>query len=189
MKILLIDNYDSFTFNIVHALQKNKNIVVDVFRNNEITLAKANDYSKIVISPGPGLPADSGISCSIIKKYAATKSILGICLGHQAIASVFGASLFNMPHVIHGKATDTFITDTTDPLFKNIPNQIKTARYHSWMVTSIGLPDCFKIIAVDEQDRIMALSHIEYNLKGIQFHPESILTPHGQAIIDNWIAL
>lgn len=187
MKILVLDNYDSFTYNLVHALRKLTGDTVDVFRNDEISLDKVDEYNKIVLSPGPGVPADAGIMLDLIKRYAKTKSILGVCLGHQAIGQAFGAELINLPDVYHGVATDVKILKQQDPLFKDIPACIKAGRYHSWIVSNKGLPSCFEITAVDDEGQIMAISHKQYDVKGLQFHPESVLTEQGEKIIENWL--
>lgn len=187
MKILIIDNYDSFTYNLVHLLQQFPDIQLDVIRNDKITLEQVAGYDKILLSPGPGLPAEAGIMLDIIKRYAPTKPILGVCLGHQGIAEVFGGKLINLDKVMHGVATTTVITDKEEALFKGIPEKFLTGRYHSWSVDAASLPDTFKITAVDEKNSIMAISHTQYNVKGVQFHPESILTEYGKEIIGNWL--
>jgi anthranilate synthase component II len=186
-KILVIDNYDSFTYNLVYYIEKLTGISPSVFRNDEISLDDAGNYDKIVLSPGPGVPSDAGICIDLIKKYAATKSILGICLGHQAIGEAFGARIINLRSVYHGVATPVQITDDQEPLFANIPSTIIGGRYHSWVVSSEGLPDCLKITCEDESGIIMGISHKTCDVRGLQFHPESILTEHGMEIIANWI--
>lgn len=188
MKILVIDNYDSFTFNIVHYIEKNSSYNADVFRNNEITIDKVGEYDKILISPGPGLPHDAGISLDVIKRYHTSKSILGVCLGHQAIAVALGVKLKNLNNVYHGVA-DTISVLKEDLLFKNIPNQFKAGKYHSWVIDNNSLPDELEVTAVDGEQNIMAIKHKQYNLYGVQFHPESILTEHGEKIIYNWLNL
>ncbi len=185
-KILVFDNYDSFTYNLVHCIEKITGSRVDVYRNNEIALEKINDYSKIVLSPGPGLPNESGILLELIKTYAATKSIFGVCLGQQAIAEAFGGKLENLSHVFHGVATPISIIKE-DYLFKDVPNDFSGGRYHSWVVSYQNFPDCLDIIAKDYENKIMAVRHKEYDLRAVQFHPESVLTPEGEKIIANWL--
>ena len=186
-KILVIDNYDSFTYNLVYYIEKLTGNSPSVFRNDEISLEEVDDYEKILLSPGPGVPVDAGICIDLIRKYAPTKSILGICLGHQAIGEAFGAKILNLSSVYHGVATPIMITDANDPLFLNIPSSIIGGRYHSWVVSGNDLPDCFKITCKDETGIIMGISHKTYDVRGLQFHPESVLTEHGMDIIRNWI--
>ena len=186
MKIAVIDNYDSFTFNLVHYLEKN-NALVTVFRNDELEIDELLDYDKILLSPGPGLPNEAGILLKIIETYHKTKPILGICLGHQAIAEFFGAKLENQKSVTHGEADEIFKTDENEDLFKNISNPITVGRYHSWIVSNDNFPDELEITSVNNDNQIMSLRHKNYDIKGIQFHPESILTPNGETIIKNWI--
>jgi anthranilate synthase component 2 len=186
-KILVIDNYDSFTYNLVHYIEKLTGITPSVHRNDEIALEDVAGYEKILLSPGPGIPADAGICIDLIRKYASVKSILGICLGHQAIGEAFGARILNLSSVYHGLATPIVITDSNDPLFLNIPNSIIGGRYHSWVVSGIDLPDCFNITCQDETGIIMGISHKTYDVRGLQFHPESVLTEHGIDIIANWV--
>lgn len=186
-KILVIDNYDSFTYNLVYYIEKLTGIRPSVFRNDEITLEEAGGYEKILLSPGPGVPVDAGICIDLIKEYASTKSILGICLGHQAIGEAFGGEILNLSEVFHGIATPVIITDKNEPLFLNIPSSIAGGRYHSWVVSPDNLPDCLQITCKDETGIIMGLSHKTYDVKGLQFHPESVLTDHGIDIIANWV--
>jgi anthranilate synthase component II len=186
-KILVIDNYDSFTYNLVYYIEKLTGNTPSVFRNDEITLDDVAHYDKIVLSPGPGVPSDAGICIEVIKKYAATKSILGICLGHQAIGEAFGARIINLASVYHGVATPVKITDQQEPLFANIPSTIIGGRYHSWVVSGDELPDCLNISCEDESGMIMGISHKTCDVRGLQFHPESVLTEHGMDIISNWI--
>ena len=186
MKIVVIDNYDSFTYNLVHLLEKVCNYKIDVFQNDKISISKVAEYDKILLSPGPGLPNEAGILNEVIQKYAPTKSILGVCLGLQAIAEAFGGKLKNLENVYHGVATQITILKE-DTLFENCPRKFKVARYHSWVVDSNYLPNCFEIIAVDEARNIMAMKHKTYQVKGMQFHPESILSEYGEQIIKNWI--
>ena len=187
MKILLLDNYDSFTFNLFHLVEQFDGMETDVIRNDEIELRDVHRYDKIILSPGPGLPEEAGITMQVIDAYASCKSILGVCLGHQAIAQAFGARLFNLAEVQHGVSTLTTITDQNEILFKNIPRIFKTGRYHSWMVDQQKLPDCFHVIAVDHHQNIMALRHKTFDVCGIQFHPESVLSDHGKTLIGNWL--
>jgi anthranilate synthase component 2 len=186
-KILVIDNYDSFTYNLVHYIEKLTGICPSVMRNDEITLEEVNNYDKILLSPGPGIPSDAGICIDLIKRYAPSKSILGICLGHQAIGEAFGGTILNLSDVFHGIASPVTITDPGDFLFRGIPASIIAGRYHSWVVSGDNLPDCFTVTCKDEGGIIMGISHKEYDVRGLQFHPESILTEHGIEIISNWI--
>jgi anthranilate synthase component 2 len=186
MKILVFDNYDSFTYNLVHYLEKVTDALIEVHRNDEIELPEIERFDKILLSPGPGLPADAGILLDIIKAYASTKNILGVCLGHQAIAEAFGASLINLNEVFHGVATPVEILNK-DVLFENIPSQINVGRYHSWVVNKNDLPEELAITCVDELGNIMGIRHKTYNIHGVQFHPESILTEYGLEIIKNWV--
>jgi anthranilate synthase component 2 len=185
--ILVLDNYDSFTYNLVHLIEKITGIKPDVFLNDEIQLSEVNKYSKIILSPGPGVPDEAGVMLQLIKQFAATKNILGVCLGHQAIAQAFGAQLINLPNVFHGVATNCFSLNKITGLFKNIPQNFTAARYHSWAVGKNNFPDELEILAEDNSGIIMALKHKRYKVTGIQFHPESILTPLGETILRNWI--
>jgi len=186
-KILVIDNYDSFTYNLVHYIEKLTGISPSVFRNDKITLDDVDDYDKILLSPGPGIPVSAGICIDLIKRYAPSKSILGICLGHQAICEAFGGKIFNMSSVYHGIATPVSVTDINEQLFRNIPASFIAGRYHSWAVSVDDLPECFVVTCKDERGIIMGISHKNYDVRGLQFHPESILTDHGIEIISNWI--
>jgi anthranilate synthase component 2 len=186
-KILVIDNYDSFTYNLVHYITRLTGHKPDVFRNDEISLAEVNAYDKILLSPGPGIPVEAGICLDLIKRYAAEKSILGICLGHQAIGEAFGGTLTNLTEVFHGLATPVNITESSDPLFNGLPSTISAGRYHSWVVTKTTLPECLRITCEDEEGTIMGVSHKLYDVRGLQFHPESVLTEHGYDIMRNWI--
>lgn len=189
MKILLLDNYDSFTYNLRHLLLE-CDADVDVHRNDRITLEEVDAYDKILLSPGPGIPSEAGILLPIIKKYAPTKSILGICLGHQAIAEAFGGKLENLPQVFHGVRTNIRIEDSNEPLFRNMDNVFPVGRYHSWVVSKDSLPGCLQITATDCEDgMIMAISHKQYDVRGVQFHPESILTENGKKMIENWLTM
>jgi anthranilate synthase component 2 len=186
-KILVIDNYDSFTYNLVHYINQITGFQPDVFRNDEIGLPEVNGYEKILLSPGPGIPEEAGICLDLIRQYAPVKSILGICLGHQAIGQAFGGSLVNLTRVYHGLATPVTITESGDPLFSNIPGVIQAGRYHSWVVDNMNLPDCLMVTCKDDNDLIMGISHRHYDVRGLQFHPESVLTEFGIDIIKNWI--
>ncbi len=188
MKILVLDNYDSFTYNLVHYLEMSIDATIEVHRNDKINLDEVNRFDKIILSPGPGIPSEAGILIELIKKYAATKNILGVCLGQQAIAEAFGASLKNMNTVFHGVATPIKIL-TDDLLFKNIPKKINVGRYHSWIVDKNNFPEELEIIAISDDEEIMALKHKTYNVRGVQFHPESILTEYGLQLIKNWVNL
>ncbi|MCX6291687.1 MAG: aminodeoxychorismate/anthranilate synthase component II [Bacteroidetes bacterium] len=188
MKVLILDNYDSFTFNLFHLVEQFDGISTDVFKNDEITLEEINRYDKVILSPGPGLPAESGIMIPLIKEFSGVKPILGVCLGHQAIAVAFGGELFNMEKVQHGVSRITCVSDPAEKLFRNIPSEFKTGHYHSWMVSRKNLPACFHVTAVDRENRIMALRHRSYDLCSVQFHPESILTEHGKTLIGNWLS-
>jgi len=185
-KILVLDNYDSFTYNLVHYVEDVTGQKADVFRNNMIDIEAVDKYDIIILSPGPGLPKDAGIMPELIKRYAATKKILGICLGHQAIVESFGGSLYNLDKVYHGIATPVTI-DVEHKIFEGLENTIEVGRYHSWAVNSYDLPPCFNVIANDEKGVIMAVQHKEHNVTGIQFHPESILTPEGYSMIEKWL--
>jgi anthranilate synthase component 2 len=193
MKILVFDNYDSFTYNLVHVVEKILNQKVDIFRNDKITLDQVNDYDKIILSPGPGIPVEAGLLLPLIQQYAPIKSILGVCLGHQAIAEAFGGSLINLKNVFHGIATPIQLLknerDELPTIFNQLPEQITVGRYHSWVVNEDDLPEELTITARDESGLIMALQHKKYDVTGVQFHPESVLTPHGEAIIRNWLLL
>ncbi|MGL1885556.1 MAG: aminodeoxychorismate/anthranilate synthase component II [Reichenbachiella sp.] len=188
MKTLVLDNYDSFTYNLVHIIRELEGDEdLDVFRNDQIALEDVAKYDRILLSPGPGLPKDSGILMDTIKTYAPDKNILGVCLGHQAIAESFGGELYNLPNVLHGIATNVNIK-TDDALFKDIPEQFKICRYHSWAVDP-KQTGSIEVTAVDDNNEVMALVHPKYCVRGVQFHPESILTEHGMKMIDNWMKL
>lgn len=186
MNILVLDNYDSFTYNLVHYLGKVSDAAVEVHRNDRIGLEEIRRFDKVLLSPGPGLPRDAGIMNALIRTYAAEKSILGICLGQQAIAEAFGGSLINLEKVFHGVATTVSVT-ADDLLFRGIPRQFRAGRYHSWMVNRKDLPDVLEITAVDESGGIMALRHKQLDIRAVQFHPESILTEYGLQLIGNWL--
>ena len=185
-KILVIDNYDSFTYNLVHYLE-DLNCQVTVYRNDEFTIDEIKNFDKILLSPGPGIPDEAGLLKEVIKTYAATKSILGVCLGQQAIGEVFGGSLTNLEKVYHGVATNVNILIDDESLFDGLERQIEVGRYHSWVVNTADFPDILEITSVDESGQIMSLRHKTYDVRGVQFHPESVLTPNGKKILENWV--
>lgn len=186
-KILVFDNYDSFTYNLVQMIEKITNQSVDVYRNDEISLEEIEKYDKIILSPGPGIPEEAGILLDLIKKYAPTKSILGVCLGQQAIAEAFGGNLINLTEIFHGVATSSKTIRENVKLFKALPKEIEVGRYHSWAVNPENFPAELEITATDNDGMIMALQHRNYDVHGVQFHPESILTPDGEQIIRNFL--
>ena len=185
MKILLLDNYDSFTYNLLHVVKELGIKDVEIFRNDQIALSEIERFDKIILSPGPGIPEEAGLLLPIIKQYAPTKSILGVCLGHQAIGEAFGATLENLTDVYHGVQTPVHIIKD-DILFQNL-HEIPVGRYHSWVVSRNAFPECLEITAESQEGQIMALRHRMYDVHGIQFHPESVLTPQGKVIIQNFL--
>jgi anthranilate synthase component 2 len=185
-KIVIIDNYDSFTFNLVHYLEE-LDCEVTVLRNDEFELEELQSFDDIILSPGPGIPSESGLLNQVIVTYASSKKILGICLGQQAIGEVFGGSLLNLDKVYHGIATPINVLVDDEILFQNLPKQFEVGRYHSWVINPIDFPEDLEVTASAENGEIMAIRHKTYNVKGVQFHPESILTPHGKTILSNWI--
>jgi anthranilate synthase component II len=185
-KIVVIDNYDSFTYNLVHYLE-NLNCQVTVFRNDEFDIDELQQFDKILLSPGPGIPDEAGLLKEVIKTYAQTKSILGVCLGQQAIGEVFEGSLTNLEKVYHGVATTIKITNPDDILFKDLPNEFEVGRYHSWVVSNENFPNDLIITSIDENGQIMSLKHNKFDVRGVQFHPESVLTPNGKKILENWV--
>lgn len=187
MRVVLIDNYDSFTYNLSH-LMKELGVEVSVVRNDQFKMADLESYSKIVLSPGPGIPSEAGLLTDVIRTYAGRKPILGVCLGHQAIGEVFGARLENLSDVFHGVATPCHIV-ADDPLFSGLERDITVGRYHSWVVSRVQLPDCLEVTAISDEGQVMALRHREQNVRGIQFHPESVLTPEGRKMIQNFLFL
>lgn len=187
MNILVFDNYDSFTYNLVHLVEKILHNRVTVVRNDEIALEKVKEFDKIILSPGPGVPSEAGLLLPLIKAYASSKSILGVCLGHQAIGEAFGGSLINLDTVYHGVATDASIIVPTAKLFKGLPATIEVGRYHSWIVDEKTLPAELEITALDDNGYIMAMQHKTLDVMGVQFHPESVLTPVGETILRNWL--
>ncbi|HJS55083.1 MAG TPA: aminodeoxychorismate/anthranilate synthase component II [Chitinophagaceae bacterium] len=191
MKILVFDNYDSFTYNLVHLVEKITHQKVDVYRNDQIPLEKVKDYDKIILSPGPGIPVEAGLLLPLIKEYASSRSILGVCLGHQAIGEAFGGKLINLSSVFHGVATPVKVKSemlkVKSFLFEGLPEELEVGRYHSWVVSKEDFPDELEITAEDENGMIMGLQHKTYDVQGVQFHPESVLTPRGEDIIRNWL--
>lgn len=185
-KILVLDNYDSFVYNLVYLL-KEMGHDVDVFRNDKITLEEVAQYDKILLSPGPGIPEEAGIMLDLIREYAPTKSIFGVCLGHQAIGEAFGAKLHNMGDVLHGVTTKCVITDMTEKLFQGLPESIEVCRYHSWTVVPESMPEELKVTAVDENGFVLAEAHTTYDVRGVQFHPEAYLTEYGKEMLRNWL--
>lgn len=186
MRLALIDNYDSFTWNLFHYLEPLCSHI-QVYRNDEFDISQLLSYQRIVISPGPGMPSEVPILKKVILDLGQTIPILGVCLGHQAIVEAFGGSLKNLDTVWHGITRNTQIVDTNELLFKNLPKNIVTGHYHSWVVNPANLPNCLTITAQDTEGEIMAVSHKQLNIKGVQFHPESVLTPYGRKIIENWV--
>ena len=204
MKILVFDNYDSFTYNLVHLVQKIINDRVDVYRNDQIPLEKVKEYDKIILSPGPGVPVEAGLMLPLIKEYASSKCILGVCLGHQAIGEAFGGRLVNLSTVYHGVATPVRIVNgqlsmvnkknspftihhSRKNLFEGLPEQLEVGRYHSWVVSKENFPEELEITVEDDNGYIMGLQHKTYDVQGVQFHPESVLTPMGEKIMRNWL--
>ena len=204
MKILVFDNYDSFTYNLVHLVEKITHIKVDVYRNDQIPLEKVKEYDGIILSPGPGIPEEAGLLLPLIKEYASSKKILGVCLGHQAIGEAFGGKLINLSSVFHGVATPvkvgngqwSMVNEENSPLtihhsrlglFDSLPDTIEVGRYHSWVVSKEDFPEELEITAEDDNGMIMGLQHKRYNVQGVQFHPESVFTPRGEDIMRNWL--
>ena len=204
MKILVFDNYDSFTYNLVHLVEKITHEKVDVYRNDQLPLEKVKEYDKIILSPGPGIPEEAGLLLPLIKEYASSKSILGVCLGHQAIAQAFGGDLINLSSVFHGVATPVKVVNRESSvvsgvansrltfhvsrnLFDGLPEELEVGRYHSWVVSKENFPEELEITAEDESGMIMGLQHKTYDVQGVQFHPESVLTPMGEAMMRNWL--
>jgi len=193
MKILVFDNYDSFTYNLVHLVEKITHDKVEVYRNDQIPLEDVKKYDKIILSPGPGIPVEAGLLLPLIKEYASSKCILGVCLGHQAIGEAFGGKLVNLSTVYHGVATPVRVgsresgVGSDSPLFYGLPNEFEAGRYHSWIVSDENFPKELEITARDENNYIMGLQHKKYDVQGVQFHPESVLTPMGEQILQNWL--
>lgn len=189
MKILVFDNYDSFTYNLVHLVEKLTHSKVDVYRNDQIALEKVKDYDKIILSPGPGIPEEAGMLLPLIKEYASSKSILGVCLGHQAIGEAFGGKLENLSTVYHGIATGCEILKPDCKMFAGLESNIIIGRYHSWIVSDKDFPQELEVTARDSNGYIMAMQHRKFDIQGVQFHPESVLTPDGEKILKNWLNL
>lgn len=187
MKILVLDNYDSFTYNLVHIIRALGH-QPDVFRNDRILLDDVDRYDKILLSPGPGIPDEAGIMKQVISRYGPSKSILGICLGHQGIAEVYGATLYNIPKVLHGVTSMAQVKDKTETLFNGVASTFQCTHYHSWAVLPETINDNLKITATNDEGLIMGLSHIKHDVRGLQFHPESVMTPEGPKMIANWLA-
>lgn len=185
MKIVIIDNYDSFTYNLSHLL-KEQGAEVDVVRNDKFEFKDLEQYDKIVLSPGPGIPSEAGLLLDVIRTYAGRKPILGVCLGHQAIGEVFGASLENLKEVYHGVQTDGTQLGN-DYIFEGLPERVMMGRYHSWVVAKDSVPECLEVTAMSDDGEIMAMRHRQYDIHGIQFHPESVLTPEGKTIVGNFL--
>ncbi len=188
MKLLVLDNYDSFTYNLVHLIRElGFGDQMDIIRNDAITVKEVAAYDKILLSPGPGVPKDAGVMMDLIKTYSKSKSILGICLGHQGIAEAFGGTLINMKEVTHGIPLETIVIENSEVCFKDVPVRFETGRYHSWMVAKENFPEELTITATDDAGRIMGLTHKTLDIRGLQFHPESIMTQHGKTIMNNWL--
>jgi anthranilate synthase component 2 len=186
MKILVLDNYDSFTYNLVHIVRA-LGYQMDIYRNDKIALEDVKKYDKILLSPGPGIPDEAGIMKKLVSEYGPTKSILGICLGHQGIGEVYGASLFNIPKVLHGVTSVAEVKDNDEYLFKGVPTTFQATHYHSWAVVPETINGELKVTAVNNEGLVMGLRHKKYDVKGLQFHPESIMTPEGPKMIANWL--
>lgn len=188
MRILVLDNYDSFTYNLVHIIRElGYGAQTDVYRNDKITLPEVEKYDKILLSPGPGIPSEAGIMLDLIRQYGPAKSILGICLGHQGIGEVYGATLYNMKDVLHGVGTPVTISQPDDYIFQLVPERFTVCRYHSWAVEGSTVNGRLQISALDDEGIVMALRHLDHDVRGLQFHPESILTEHGKQMIKNWL--
>ncbi len=187
MNILIVDNYDSFTYNLVHLLESISGVNTEVIRNDASELDRFSSFDRIVLSPGPGLPADAGRMPALLKTGFVNKPVLGVCLGHQAIAECFGGALINLGSVMHGIATEMQVLDEDELLFKGLPVNFKIMHYHSWVVDASSLPSCLQITAKDQQGNIMGLRHKTLNYRGVQFHPESVLTEHGRTMMENWL--
>ena len=187
MHIVIIDNYDSFTYNLAHLVRE-LGATVTVFRNDQFELPQLEAFDKIILSPGPGIPSEAGLLLDVIRTYAGRKPMLGVCLGHQAIGEVFGGKLSNLSDVYHGVATNVTVLDhSATSLFAGLPDRVTIGRYHSWVVSKDGFPDCLEITAESDEGQIMGLRHRDYDIQGIQFHPESVLTPDGRQMIANWL--
>lgn len=186
MKLLVLDNYDSFTYNLVYIIRDlGYGAQMDIYRNDKISIDSVDLYDKVLLSPGPGVPEDAGIMPELLKRYSPTKDILGVCLGHQAIGEAFGSSLINLTEVVHGVASKVKIQP--DSLFEGVPETFTVGRYHSWVIDESTLPDSLEVIGKTPDGQIMAVRHSSYKVKGVQFHPESILTEHGVRMMQNWL--
>ncbi len=188
MKILVLDNYDSFTYNLVHIIRELGH-KPDIFRNDKIGLEEVKKYDKILLSPGPGIPDEAGSMKQIIKEYGPSKSILGVCLGHQGIAEVYGAVLYNIPQVLHGVTSKAIVIDPAEKIYKGLPESFEVTHYHSWAVVPESIPAELKVTAVNKDGLVMSLTHHSHDVRGVQFHPESVMTEHGKLIIENWIKI
>lgn len=186
MKILVLDNYDSFTYNLVHIIRE-LGYPVDIFRNDKISIEAVGTYDKILLSPGPGIPDEAGIMKQVIREYGPTKSVLGICLGHQGIGEVFGAQLYNIPKVLHGVTSTTEVIEKDEYLFKGVSDKFQSTHYHSWAVRADSITPDLKVTATNDEGLIMGLRHVRYDVRGLQFHPESVMTPEGPKMIRNWL--
>lgn len=186
MKVLILDNYDSFTYNLAHII-RHLRYEYEVHRNDKIGLEEIKRFDKILLSPGPGVPEEAGIMIDVIRNYQSSKSILGVCLGHQGIAEVYGGSLYNIPKVLHGVTSTATVVDQEENLFKDLPSSFQVTHYHSWAVVSGSLPPEVKVTAENEEGLIMGIRHTRFDVRGVQFHPESIMTPEGPRIIENWL--
>jgi anthranilate synthase component 2 len=186
MKILVLDNYDSFTYNLVHII-RGLGHAMDIFRNDKIALEEVKKYDKILLSPGPGVPDEAGIMKAVIKTYGPTKSILGVCLGHQGVGEVYGAKLFNIPKVLHGVTSETEVKDQDEYLFRGVTPKFQATHYHSWAVVPESIHGDLKVTATNSEGLVMGMRHVRYDVKGVQFHPESIMTPEGPKMIANWL--
>ena len=186
MRILVLDNYDSFTYNLVHIICE-LGYPMDIIRNDKISVEDVSRYDKILLSPGPGIPDEAGIMKQVITEYGPTKSILGICLGHQGIGEVFGATLFNIPKVLHGVTSVTEVTDPEEYLFRGVSGRFQSTHYHSWAVNKDSITDELQVTAVNDEGLVMGLRHVKYDVRGLQFHPESVMTPEGPKMIRNWL--
>jgi len=190
MKLLVLDNYDSFTYNLVHIVRElGYGKQMEIYRNDKITLDAVGAYDKIILSPGPGIPSEAGIMPALIRRYAPSKQILGVCLGHQGIAECFGANLHNMEEVLHGVATEARLLKQSDPIFEGVPSSFQVARYHSWTVLRNSINGQLDLLAEDDKGRVMAIKHTTHQVYGLQFHPESIISEQGIRIMQNWLGI
>jgi anthranilate synthase component 2 len=186
MKVLVLDNYDSFTYNLVHIIRE-LGVDLDVHQNDKINIVDVSPYDKIVLSPGPGIPDQAGIMKEVIRQYGPTKSILGVCLGHQGIAEVYGGLLYNIPKALHGVTSTARVLDKNEKLFRGLPDSFQVTHYHSWAVVPGSMSNNVIVTAENEEGMVMGIRHVEYDVSGLQFHPESIMTPEGPHMISNWI--